>query len=301
LKPVFEFIESEAHNFEVKTLCRILKVSTSAYYSSLKKDDEPHSSESASQVREVFYRHSRRYGSRRIQAEMKAEGQCVGRHKIRRLMREQGLRAIQPKRFVPRTTDSRHGRRMSENLLLERDLPPSKPNEVIVGDITYLPLASGGWAYLATWEDLYSRMIVGWQIEETLEEKLVIGAMEKVIVRRRPERGLIVHSDRGGQYVGEAFRRLLEDHGYEQSMSRAAESYDNAYAESLFSRYKAELLEEGAFSDVEEARMETFNYIEGYYNRIRRHSALGYLSPEEYERKYYREAEKTLTANQRKE
>ena len=123
-----------------------MKISRSAYYSSLKKDDEPHSSESASQVREVFYRHSRRYGSRRIQAEMKAEGHCVGRHKIRRLMRDQGLRAIQPKRFVPRTTDSRHGKRMSANLLLGRDMPPSKPNEVIVGDITYLPLASGGWA-----------------------------------------------------------------------------------------------------------------------------------------------------------
>jgi transposase InsO family protein len=97
---------------------------------------------------------------------------------------------------------------MSENLLLKRDLPPHRPNEVIVGDITYLPLASGEWAYLATWEDLYSRMIVGWQIEETMEEKLVIGAMEKVILRRQPEKGLIVHSDRGGQYVGEAFRQL---------------------------------------------------------------------------------------------
>lgn len=259
------------------------------------------SGEAALSVREVFFRHSRRYGSRRIQAEMKAEGKQIGRHKVRRLMRQQGLRAIQPKRFVPRTTDSRHGKRMSPNLLLGRQLPPSKPNEVIVGDITYLPLTSGNWAYLASWEDLYSRMIVGWQIEETLEEKLVIRAMEKVIHRRQPQQGLIVHSDRGGQYVGEAFRQMLQKHGYEQSMSRAAESYDNAYAESLFSRYKAELLEDGAFSDVEEARLETFNYIEGYYNRIRRHSALGYLSPEEYERKYYREAEEILTTNQRKE
>jgi transposase InsO family protein len=301
LKQVFAFIRQEAQNFAAKTLCRVLMVSKSAYYGSLKKDAGPHESSAASSVREVFSRHCRRYGSRRIHAEMKAEGKLMGRHKIRRIMREQGLRAIQPKRFVPRTTDSRHGKRMSPNLLLERDQPPSKPDEVVVGDITYLPLASGRWAYLATWEDLYSRMTVGWQVEETLEEKLVIGAMQKVILRRRPKKGLIVHSDRGGQYVGEAFRRLLELHGYQQSMSRAAESYDNAYAESLFSRYKAELLEEGVFADAEEARMETFNYIEGYYNRIRRHSALGHISPEEYERKYYREVEEILTANQRKE
>lgn len=175
---------------------RILKVSRSASYGSLTRGDQPRSSQVASQVREVFYRPCRRYGSRRIYAEMKAEGHGVGRHKIRRLMREQGLRAIGPKRFVPRTTDSRHGRRMSPNLLLKGDWPPSKPNEVIVGDITYLPPATGDWAYLATWEDLYSRMIVGRQIEETLEEKLVLRAMEKVIVRRRPEKGLIAHSDR---------------------------------------------------------------------------------------------------------
>jgi transposase InsO family protein len=301
LKQVFAFIQQEAQNFAAKTLCRVLMVSKSAYYGFLKRDAGPHSSQAVSFVREVFSRHSRRYGSRRIHAEMKAEGKVMGRHKIRRIMREHGLRAIQPKRFVPRTTDSGHGKRMSPNLLLERRQPPSRPGEVVVGDITYLPLASGSWAYLATWEDLYSRMIVGWQVEGTLEEKLVIGAMQKAILRRRPKKGLIVHSDRGGQYVGEAFRRLLELHGYQQSMSRAGESYDNAYAESLFSRYKAELLEEGVFADVEEARMETFNYIEGYYNRIRRHSALGYISPEEFERKYYREVEDILTANQRKE
>src|SRR5262249_48903742 len=207
-------------------------------------------------------------------------------------------RAIQPKRFVPRTTDSGHGQRMSPNLLLGRALPPEKPNEVVVGDITYLPLEAGGWAYLATWEDLYSRMIVGWQIEETLAEKLVLVAMQKAIFRRRPPKGLIVHSDRGGQYVGEAFRQLLELQGYEQSMSRAGESYDNAYAESLFSRYKAELLEDGAFADVEQARSETFSYIEGYYNRVRLHSSLGYLSPEEFERAYYQRAEGRISLDE---
>jgi transposase InsO family protein len=216
---------------------------------------------------------------------MKDEGEVVGRHKVRRLMGEAGLRAIQPRSFVPRTTDSRHAGKISPNLLMGRELPPGRPNEVVVGDITYLPLRRGGFVYLASWEDMFSRMVVGWQIEETLEEKVVILAMEKAILRRRPERGLIVHSDRGGQYASKAFGELLARHGYERSMSRAGETYDNAYAESLFSRYKAELLEGGAFRNVEEARLETFHYIEGYYNRVRRHSSLGYVSPEEYERR----------------
>jgi putative transposase len=184
---------------------------------------------------------------------------------------------------------------MSENLLKDHRLPPPKPNTVIVGDITYLPLQDGGFVYLATWEDLFSRMIVGWQIEETLEEKAVTEAMKKVILRRAPSEGLIVHSDRGGQYASKELRRILQNRGDQQSMSRAGETYDNAYAESLFSRYKAELLEGGAFTDVEGARLESFDYIENYYNRVRRHSALGYLSPVEYERKYYANQREALT------
>ena len=238
-------------------------------------------------VKEVFWRHARRYGSRRIKEELVAEGLAVGRARVRTVMREEGLRAIQPRSFVPRTTDSRHGQRISPNLLLERK-PVSRPNEVIVGDITYLPLQTGEWAYLATWLDLYSRMIVGWQVSDEMTDKLIMTAMEKAITRRKPEAGLIVHCDRGGQYVSGEFRQLLKHHGYLQSMSRADNAYDNAFAESLFSRYKAELLEGGAFVDLAEAGLETFNYIESYYNRVRRHSALGYRSPEDFEREYYR-------------
>lgn len=267
-------------------MCRLLGVSKSGYYAA-RQPSAPLPCRLATALEQAFWRHSRRYGSRRLHAELQAEGHHIGRHRVRRLMREAGLRALQPRSFVPRTTDSRHGARMSPNLLLDRELPPSKPNEVMVGDITYLPLLGGGFVYLATWEDLFSRLVVGWQIEESLEERVVVEAMEKAIVRRRPATGLIVHSDRGGQYASNAFRELLKQHGDEQSMSRRAESYDNAYAESLFSRYKAELLEGGAFADVEQARVETFAYIEGYYNRVRRHSALGYLSPQEYEKKYY--------------
>jgi putative transposase len=289
----YRFIASEAANHPVVALCRMLGVSRGGYYGWAGR---PKSSDDlAPRVSQVFWRHSRRYGSRRIaaelQAESKTEGECIGRRRVRRLMRQLELRAIQPRRFVPRTTNSRHGQQMSPNLLLERGLKVERPRQVMVGDITYLPLQGGGWAYLATWLDLYSRKIVGWQVAETMTANLVIEAMAQVIRRERPAPGLVVHSDRGGQYVATEFRALLKRAGFEQSMSRAEEPYDNAHAESLFSRYKAELLEGGAFADVEEARMETFTYIESYYNRVRRHSALGYQSPENFERAYYQRTE----------
>src|SRR5262249_6863409 len=240
----------------------------------------------APKVEEVFWQNSRRYGSRRITAELRDQT-VVGRHRVRRLMREQGLQAIQPRRFVPRTTDSRHGKRMSPNLLLERAIKGGRPRQGIVGDITHLPLQNADWAYLATRMDLFSRKIVGWQVADSMTADWVIEALNKAILREHLPTGLIVHSDRGGQYVDTELRKLLKQHRFEQSMSRADETYDNAHAESLFSRYKAELLEDGAFADVEQARSETFSYIEGYYNRVRLHSSLGYLSPAEFERPYY--------------
>ncbi len=209
-------------------------------------------------------------------------------------MREQGLKAIQPKSFVPRTTDSRHTLGYSANLLKASELPPNKLRQVVVGDITYLPLQGGGFAYLATWMDLCSRKIVGWAVADHMEERLIIEAFAMVMRRQRLSAGAIVHSDRGGQYAGKRFRRLLQAARLRQSMSRAGETYDNAFAESLFSRYKAELLEGGVFPSVEEARLETFNYIDGYYNRIRRHSSLGYVSPEEYERRFVEERDEKL-------
>ena len=207
-------------------------------------------------------------------------------------MKEGELKAIEPRSFVPRTTDSRHKLGYAENLLLKMELPPRKPNEVVVGDITYLPLQDGSFCYLATWTDLFSRLVVGWEVMETMTEDLIISALEKAVRKRSGLKGVVVHSDRGGQYASTKFRELLKRSNCRQSMSRAEDAYDNAFAESLCSRYKAELLEGGAFSDVEEDRLETFNYIEGYYNRIRRHSSLGYLSPEAYERKFVEERDK---------
>jgi len=295
----YQVVEKAAAEYRVKAVCRMLKVSRSGYYGWETRQVRGEALAQlalATTVEAIFWRHARRYGARRIVAELKSEGTIVGRRRVRRMMRERNLRAIQPKSYVPRTTDSRHGRRVSSNLLHEAALPQA-PDCVLVGDITYLPLLSGSWAYLATWQDLYSRVIVGWAVAETMTEELIIAALNQVIRRRTLGRGCIVHSDRGGQYVGGEFRRLLERHNLRQSMSRKGETYDNAFAESLFSRYKAEVLEGGAFRDVEEARLETFTYIEGYYNRVRRHSSLGYKSPAEYERAFYEKAQ-TINGNE---
>jgi transposase InsO family protein len=304
LKAVSSFIEAESGSYPVKDLCEVIGINRNSYYRSLKpRASNSQEVLSGELVGKVFFRHGRRYGSRRIQAELKAEGVEMGRHRIRRLMRDQGLRAIRPKLFVPKTTNSRHSLGYSENLLLGMKLPPESPNEVIVGDITYLPLRDGSFAYLATWADLFSRPVIGWDVQGHMQESLIPVAFEKALIRRGQMREAIVHSDRGGQYASGNFRSLLKASGCRQSMSRAEESYDNAYAGSLFSRYKAELLEGGAFSDLEEARLETFNYIEGYYNRVRRHSSLGYVSPEEYERKYFEERDRKSgkTLDQKKE
>ena len=285
----YRLIANEATTYPIAILCRALGVSRSGHYAW--KERPACQDQLAPQVEEVFWQNSRRYGSRRITAELR-EQTVIGRHRVRRLMREQGLRAIQPRRFVPRKTDSRHGQRMSPNLLLKREIIVVRPRQVIVGDITYLPLQSGQWAYLATWMDLFSRKILGWQVAGSMTAELVIEAIKKAILREHLPAGLIVHSDRGGQYVDAELRKMLKQHSFEQSMSRADETYDNAHAESLFSRYKAELLEDGAFADLEQARSETFAYIEGYYNRTRRHSALGYLSPENFERALIKEQER---------
>ncbi len=291
--------------YPVDAVCRALRVSRSGFYAWRGRQARraPETKVAlAAVVEAVFWRHARRYGVRRIVAELKADGaladgMAIGRRRVRRVMREHQLRAIQPKSYVPRTTDSRHGKRASPNLLWGAALPQA-PNRVLVGDITYLPLLGGAWAYLATWQDLYSRYVVGWAVAETMTEELIIMALSQAIIRRKLKRGCIVHSDRGGQYVGGEFRRLLEQHDLRQSMSRRGESYDNAVAESLFSRYKAELLEGGAFRDVAEAEQETFTYIETYYNRVRRHSSLGYRSPAEYEQAFYEKARQSTATNQ---
>ena len=238
------------------------------------------------QVRLVFEAHKRRYGSRRICAELRASGHSVSRRQVAALMRRQQLKAIQPRSFVPRTTNSK-GVRRSDNLLLDR--PESKrPGEVLIGDITYIPLKGGRFAYLAIWQDMHTRQIVGWELAMHMRSSLVINALKKALGLRKYAKGLIVHSDGGGQYDADDFRRLLNAEKFLSSMARKDNHYDNAMAESFFSRIKAELLENGLFDCFEDAYTEIFDYMEVYYNSKRRHSSLNYLTPDEYEQDWER-------------
>jgi transposase InsO family protein len=273
-------------NYPIRQLCSVLQLSRSSYYaycSGITSSFSQQRQKEAAQVRDVFCENRRRYGSRRISETLKLEGHPIGRHKVRSLMKEQGLTAIQPKSFVPRTTQSRHTLGYAPNLLAEVGLPTG-PNQVYVGDITFLPTTYGEWLYLNVWMDLYSRYIVGWKLDNHMEESLVKESLQMAIYKRSPPSGLIVHSDRGGQYAGHSFRGLLTQYQVRQSMSEADNPYDNAFAESFFSRFKAELLQKGAFQSKQDAITEVFDFIERYYNTKRLHSSLGYSTPLKFEK-----------------
>lgn len=259
-----------------------MEVGRSGYYAYLNRKARPKSVQEvlqANQVKECFWFHRRRYGSRRIAADVE-----IGRYLVRRLMREQDLKAIQPKSFVPKTTDSGHGGRISPNLLKENRVEIFEKGQMIVGDITYIPLSNGKFCYLATFQDKYTRRIVGWAIMAEMTAELVVRALLMGLRRGLIGKNAIIHTDRGSQYVSNLYRDLLKTRGLRQSMSGKGNCYDNAQAESFFARFKTELIEGGQFETMEQARSETFSYIEGYYNRIRRHSGLGYLSPMEFEK-----------------
>ncbi len=260
----------------------MLKVSLSAFYAYRRGATyrkTVRQAELDNRVRACFYFHRRRYGTRRIAAELQ-----TGRALVRAAMRRENLRAIAPRRFKPQTTDSNHDARISPNLLKEAAGAPSSTGEVIVGDITYIRLADGSFCYLAVFQDKFSRRIVGWALSKRMTVQLVIDALQMARRRALLKRGAIIHTDRGSQYASVEFRRLLYIYGFRQSMSAKGNCYDNAQAESFFSRFKAELIEEGVFESIEEARTEIFSFIDGYYNRIRLHSGLGYKSPLEFKR-----------------
>lgn len=274
-------------------MCRVLGTSRSAYYSwyGQKRGKETageNKKEAEQQIISVFKEHRRRYGARRVSAELKATGSVkAGVYKVRKVLKEQGLKAIQPRSFVPKTTDSRHPYPISPNLLLERALP-CRPDEVWVGDITYIPLSGGTYGYLAVWMDLYSRKIVGWYLDDNMKEALIVQAFKKALMSRSVTKELIIHSDRGGQYAGNKFRKLLcSKPQISQSMSRADNPYDNAFMESCFSRFKTELVQDGAFENLQDANTEIFEYVEMYYNTKRRHSSLNYECPVNFEKNYY--------------
>lgn len=274
--------------YSVRALCVVLSVCFSSFYAWKRGKSYTLSIEKmnrSERVKTVFEEHRRRYGAIRVSKELQSQGLGIGRYQTATLMKAQGLVAIQPKSYVPKTTHSNHRLGRNLNLLLDR-VAPSGPNEVFVGDITYIPMADGTFLYLAAWQDMFSRRIVGWELADNMRSWLVIKSLSKAIDRRNLSEGLIVHSDGGGQYASEAFRKLLLRNGFLQSMTRKDNHYDNAMAESLFSRFKAELMDKGAFECFDDAYTEIFEYIEIYYNRKRRHSAIGYEIPEQFEQKW---------------
>ena len=208
----------------------------------------------------------------------------IGCATVQKVMRRENLRATQPKRFKPQTTDSRHGLPICANLLRDTANAPKGCGEVLVGDITYLRLADDSFCYLACLQDKFTRRIVGWKVSERMTAQLVVDVFLQARRRGLIGKGAIIHTDQGSQYASVEYRRLLYIGGFRQSMSRRGNCYDNAQAESFFSRFKAELVEGGIFESVEGTRSEVFSYIEGYYNRIRLHSGIGYRSPLEFEK-----------------
>jgi transposase InsO family protein len=243
----------------------------------------------AAQIAAAFRRGRGNYGAPRIVEELRAQGTHISRRGCARLMRALGLRGRKRHRRHPRTTDSRHGRPVPDNQLAQRPRPTG-PDQVWITDITYLETAQG-WLYLAVILDLWSRRVVGWAVALTLHASLVLAALGRALAQRRPPAGLLHHSDRGGQYVDDDYVNLLAHHHIQRSMSRAGNCYDNAAAESFFSTFKAETgMEQVLPTTHREAELATFDYIETFYNRTRRHSSLGYLSPVAFENKHHNQA-----------
>jgi transposase InsO family protein len=266
-------------------MCEALEVSASGYYAWAARPDSPAERwrrELVGAIERVHAEVKQRYGSPRMAAELNARGHDCSENTVARLMRRHGVRAKARRRFA-RTTDSSHRLPVAANLLA-RDFAPPGPNRSWSADITYVPTREG-WLYLAVVEDLFSRMVVGWSMAESMASRLVVDALEMAVSRRRPGGGLLAHSDRGSQYASDHYQRVLASAGIVCSMSGVGQCWDNAPVESLFGSLKRELGVE-AFATREQARAEIFEYLEVFYNRVRRHSALGYRSPVEFERTY---------------
>jgi transposase InsO family protein len=268
--------------FEVTHLCEVLEVSRSAFYDwknappNLYQQQDRHLQP---MIQDIFHQHKRRYGARRIAIEIQSQGISCSRLKARKKMDQMRLVAIQPKSFKPRTTESKHTLGYNVNLLLD-GVAVDKVNQVWVGDITYIGLQNK-FAYLAILMDLFSRKIVGWSLDLNMEALLVITALKQAIKQRQPLRGLIHHTDRGGQYAAREYRKILDRAGMKQSMSRAADCYDNAFMESCFGTIKTEL-EMTTYQSFNDALKEIQEYI-NYFNSIRRHSSIDYQSPNRFE------------------
>ena len=280
----FAFVRDHKAEFPVEVLCEVLKVSRSGYHAWSRRPPSPSALRRDRLVAEIRHAHGESratYGSPRVHRALKARGVPCCENTVAKLMKAQGVRPKARRPFVARTTDSRHDRPVAKNVL-NRESYADRPNTTWTADISYVPTAEG-WLYLAVVLDLFSRRVVGWATADHLRSELACNALRMALEHRRPKGGLLHHSDRGVQYAGESYQRLLAGHAIEPSMSRAGNCWDNAVTESFFSTAKRELTHHESYATQEEARRSLFEYIEVFYNRQRLHSTLGYRSPTEYE------------------
>lgn len=283
---IYAWIKEHAADWPASVMCAVLAVSRSGYYAWMERPPSRRQEQQmklTEQIRTAHEQSRGTYGSPRVTAELKESGVSVCENTVAKLMRQAGIKAKVKRRFVPRTTDSEHDHPIAPNRL-DRAFAAEAPNRKWTCDITYVP-TDEGWLYLAVMMDLFSRKIVGWSMQDHLRVELVSEALEAAIRSRRPAAGLLHHSDRGVQYACANYRDLLSEHGIECSMSRRGNCYDNAALESFFGTLKTELVHHEHYATREQARRSLFEWIEVFYNRRRRHSSLGYLSPESFEAK----------------
>ena len=280
---MYELIHAERANIPAARACRVLQVSRSGYYKWLHAEPSRRSTDDAvlaAEVKEVFHEHRGRYGAPRIRRALRRRGQRPSKKRVARLMRVLGLRGHTPRRFR-KTTDSRHTKRIAPNLL-KRDFTALAPNCVLAGDITYIT-TTDGWLYLAVLLDLYSRRVVGWAMSDRIDTELALGALRMASASRDLDADWIHHTDRDCRYGSDDYLAALNDLGARPSMSRKGDCWDNAVSESFFATLEKELLALNPLQNRMQTRKDVANYIENYYNLIRLHSHLDYVSPIEFE------------------
>lgn len=280
----YAWIKEHAKEFPVVAMCRVLEVSRSAF-NRWRKDPvrkrEAYQQRLAEQIEQVQRDTRGVYGSPRVAAELKARGVAACENTVAKVMRLREIRAKTARKFVPTTTDSRHGKAVAKNIL-NREFAADLPDCKWSTDITYIPTGQG-WLYLAGVIDLCTRRIVGWSMADHMRTDLVADALRMALANRNPAAGLLHHSDRGVQYASDEYQALLKANGLESSMSRTGDCWDNAVMESFWGTLKAELVDHERYATHEQARASIFEYVEVFYNRVRRHSSLGYVSPESFE------------------
>jgi len=282
----FRFVEQEKARYPVRILCAALGVSPSGYYVWRSRGPSARAVSDAALATEIRRSHARSrgtYGVPRVHADLADAGCHVSRKRVARLMRHEGLAGVHRRRFVRTTVRDEHAESFPD--LVNRDFTAPGPDRLWVADITELPTRSGS-CYLAAIVDAFSRRVVGWSMATHMRTELVTAALDAAIVHRRPAGGLVHHSDHGSQYTSLAFGRRLRESGIAASMGSVGDCYDNAMAESFFATLETELIDRSDWASPAEARAAVFEFIEVFYNRIRRHTSLGKLSPEQFEERY---------------